>query len=90
MVEDADWSIHYLVVDTRNWLPGKKVLISPRSVQDIDWTERQIDLDVNREQVKNSPAYDLATMVDRTYERDFHNYLHDGTRGAHAITVTLT
>ena len=30
LVEDADWSIHYLVVDTKNWWPGKKVLISPR------------------------------------------------------------
>ena len=33
LVEDADWSIHYLVVDTKNWWPGKKVLISPRSIQ---------------------------------------------------------
>ena len=33
LVEDADWSIHYLVVDTKNWWPGKKVLISPRSAR---------------------------------------------------------
>ena len=32
LIEDADWSIRYLVVDTKNWWPGKKVLISPRSV----------------------------------------------------------
>jgi len=25
LVEDADWSIRYLVVDTKNWWPGKKV-----------------------------------------------------------------
>jgi transposase len=33
LVEDADWSIHYLVVDTTNWWPGKKVLISPASAR---------------------------------------------------------
>ncbi|MFZ3177602.1 MAG: PRC-barrel domain-containing protein, partial [Methylovirgula sp.] len=31
LVADADWSIRYLVVDTKNWWLGKKVLISPRS-----------------------------------------------------------
>ena len=24
LVEDADWSIHYLVVDTKNWWPGEE------------------------------------------------------------------
>ena len=38
LIEDADWSIRYLVVDTKNWWPGKKALISPRSASDIDWT----------------------------------------------------
>ena len=33
LVEDADWSIHYLVVDTKNWWPGKRILISPRSAR---------------------------------------------------------
>jgi hypothetical protein len=27
ILEDQSWVIRYLVVDTRNWLPGKKVLI---------------------------------------------------------------
>jgi hypothetical protein len=74
LVEDADWSIHYLVIDTKNWWPGKKVLISPRSVQEIDWTERLVSLDVERQRVKDSPAYDPSTTVDRAYERHFHDY----------------
>ncbi len=74
LVEDADWSIHYLVVDTSNWWLGRKVLISPRSVRAIDWAERHITLDVDRERVKESPAYDPSTLVDRGYERDFHRH----------------
>ena len=61
LVEDADWSIHYLVVDTKNWWPGKKVLISPRSARQIDWTDRLVNLDVDRQSVKDSPPYDAAT-----------------------------
>lgn len=74
LLEEADWSIHYLVVDTKNWLPGKSVLIAPRSVRKIDWAERQVTLDVDRQRVKDSPAYDAAVTVDRAYEALFHNY----------------
>jgi hypothetical protein len=29
LVDDAGWGIRYVAVDTRNWWPGKKVLILP-------------------------------------------------------------
>jgi hypothetical protein len=74
LVEDADWSIHYLIVDTKNWWPGRKVLISPRSAREIDWMDRLVHLDVDRETVESSPAYDASTIVDRAYEKDFHGH----------------
>jgi hypothetical protein len=81
LVEDADWSIHYLVVDTKNWWPGKKVLISPRSVGKIDWADRQVNLNVDRQRVKDSPTYDESTLVDRAYEKQFHSYYGDARPG---------
>jgi len=77
LVEDGDWSIHYLVVDTKNWWPGKKVLISPRSAREIDWTHRLVHIDVDRQMVKDSPAYDASITVDRVYEKHFHSYYGD-------------
>lgn len=77
LVEDADWSIHYLVVDTKNWWPGRKVLISPRSVRQIDWMDRLVNLNVDRWRVKDSPAYDPSTTVDRAYEKHFHEHYGD-------------
>lgn len=74
LLEDADWSVRYLVVDTSNWWLGKKVLISPRSAQDIDWSSREVSLNFTRQKVKDGPVYDAATLVDRAYERDFHGY----------------
>lgn len=58
-------------------MPGKKVLISPMSARDIDWTDKEVDLGVDRQHVKDSPNYDSSTMVDRAYERDFHRYYAD-------------
>ncbi len=78
LIEDGDWSIHYLSVETSNWWTGKDVLISPRSVQDIDWQERVISLDVDRARVKGSPPYAPTTQLDRIYENQFHDYYGDG------------
>jgi sporulation protein YlmC with PRC-barrel domain len=74
LLEDADWSIHYLVVDTTNWWAGKKVVISPRSAHDINWTDHLINLNVDRETVRGSPLYDAAVTIDRGYEQAFHRY----------------
>jgi len=77
LIGDSDWSIHYLVVDTRNWWPGKQVLVSPRSITAIDWSKRLVDLNVARRSVKDSPGYDASIVVDREYENHFNNYYKD-------------
>jgi len=68
VIEDTDWSIHYLIVDTSNWWMGQKVLILPRLAREIRWTEQLIYLDVDRQTVKDSPPYDPARPLDRAYE----------------------
>lgn len=68
LIEDADWSIRYLVVDTKNWWPGKKVLISPLSVLEISWPDSLVKLDADRQKVKESPAYDESISVDQAYD----------------------
>jgi len=74
LMEEGNWSIHYLVVDTKDWWPGKKVLVSPRSVAEIDWKDHLVKIDVGRQTVKDSPPYDGVTPVDRTYEGKYHKY----------------
>jgi hypothetical protein len=68
LVDDAGWGIRYITVDTRNWWPGQRVLISPRSVREIDWAKRLMHLNVDRQKVKDSPVLDSAMTVDRAYE----------------------
>jgi len=71
LVNDSDWRLHYLVVDTRNWWPGKKILVSSRSAGVIDWTNRLVNLDVDRERIKDSPAYDPSMTIDRAYDEKY-------------------
>ena len=81
LLNDVGWSIRYIVVDTRNWWPGKKVLISPRSVREIDWASRLMHLDVNRQTVKHSPPYDWSVTADRAYEAKLHGHYGIGWTG---------
>ena len=74
LVEDADWCIHYLVVDTKNWWPGKKILVSSRSAGEIDWNDRLVNLDVTRQRIKDGPAYDPSMTIDRAYEEKLLTY----------------
>jgi uncharacterized protein YrrD len=74
LIEDQDWSIHYMVVDTLNWWAGKKVLISPRSIRSISWPLKSLMLNVSRQAIKDSPAYDGSQAIDRAYEYKFHGY----------------
>lgn len=71
LVDNDSWAICYLVVDTRNWWPGKKVLVAPHWVSDISWSERAVRFDVTRERIKVSPEYDPAAF-DRGYEERLH------------------
>ncbi|MEI9981743.1 MAG: PRC-barrel domain-containing protein [Aliidongia sp.] len=74
LLEDRDWSIRYLTVDTKNWWPGEKVLISPHSVQEIDWADGSIHVDIDRQKIKDGPRYDPAITVDGAYEARFLTY----------------
>src|SRR5271165_1010078 len=42
--------------------------------REIDWANRLMHLDVDRQKVKDSPAYDATTTVDQTYEERFHDH----------------
>jgi hypothetical protein len=71
-IDEENWQIHYLLIDTGNWLPGRKVLISPNWITAIVWEDSEVRVNVAREQVKNSPEYDPRGAVDRRYESDLH------------------
>jgi hypothetical protein len=74
LVDDVSWRIHYLNADTTNWWPGENVLISPRSVREIGWSDRLMHLNVTRQKVKDSPRYDPSITVDGAYDEAFLTY----------------
>jgi hypothetical protein len=74
ILDDDNWALRYLVVDTRNWLPGRKVLVSPLWVTDLEWADEKAKVAMTRAQVKESPVYDPREPVNREYEARLYDF----------------
>jgi hypothetical protein len=74
IIDDETWTLRYLVIDTSNWWFGKKVLVSPRWVQEVSWAKSMVYVDLPRDTIKNSPEWNPATPVNREYEERLYDY----------------
>ena len=74
IVDDDTWAIRYLIVDTRNWWPGKKVLVSPNWIERVSWNKSKVFVNLTREAVKQSPEYTDESLLTRDYETRLHRH----------------
>jgi uncharacterized protein YrrD len=75
IVDDEDWAIRWMVVDTGSWLlPGRKVLVSPQWITQVSWGRGQVDVDLDRATIERSPEFDPAMPVNRGYETRLYDY----------------
>jgi hypothetical protein len=74
VLESASWEIRYLILDTSNWWLGQHVLMSPHAIKQLDWSEHRVQLNVTREQVKASPAWDPIKLMDQDYMKQLHGH----------------
>ncbi len=74
VVDDEEWAIRYVVVDTRNWLPGRKVLVSPRWISHLSWPQKEVYVDLTRDETKSAPEWDPDAPLDRQYEMRLHEH----------------
>jgi hypothetical protein len=74
IVDDETWEIRYLVVDTGNWWPGKRLLVSPRWIKRINWNESNVYVNLSRTTIKRSPEYKEDAPLSREYEDELHRH----------------
>jgi hypothetical protein len=76
VVDDEAWAIRYVEVATRNWWPGKKVLVSPAWMERVSWIDSTVYTGLSREAIKDGPEYIESRPITREYENRL--YLHYG------------
>ena len=74
IVDDETWAIRYLVVATKNWLPGKKVLISPKWIESASWEENEVAIGLSRAAIKAAPEYHDESLLTRDYETGLYGH----------------
>lgn len=74
IIDDEDWMVRYLEVDTRNWWPGKKVLVALAWVEGISWAGGKVSIGLSRQVLKSAPEYDPSRVISRDYEVQLYKY----------------
>ena len=74
LIDVETWAIRYLIVDTRNWWPGKKVLISPQWIDRVSWSDAKVFVSLSRETLKHSPEYTDKSLLNRDYETSLYSH----------------
>lgn len=74
IVDDQSWALRYLVVDT-SWLPlSRKVLIATDWIEEVDWVDQKIRVDVTSAQVEGASELDPRAPVNEEQETVLYDY----------------
>jgi hypothetical protein len=77
IVDDQNWVIRYIEVATRNWLPGKRVLVAPAWIERVSWEDSKVYVGLTREAIRSGPEYaESHQPITREYEHRL--YMHYG------------
>ncbi|MCE0498167.1 MAG: PRC-barrel domain-containing protein [Methylacidiphilales bacterium] len=74
IIDDETWAIRYFIINTRNWWPGKKILISPQWIERVSWSESKVFVNLTREAIKQSPEYTEESLPTRDFETRLHQH----------------
>jgi hypothetical protein len=74
VIDDETWAIRYLIVGTKNWWPGKKVLVSPHWIERVSWAESKAFINLSRDTIKESPEYSAESLPTRDYEVELYRH----------------
>jgi uncharacterized protein YrrD len=81
IVDDSDWRINYLVVDTGDWLNSKNILLPVGWIKQVKWDNSIVIVNVTVEQVQNCPVFDPDQPLNAADEKilfDYYGRPHSG------------
>jgi len=72
--DDKTWTVRYLILESGNWLTGRKLLIAPEALVQASWKSGTFPVNLTKEQIRNSPDIDTDKPVSRQQEIDLYGY----------------
>ena len=74
LVDEDNWAIRYLVVETSSWWMNHQVLVAPNWFTDISWEQSTVGVALTRQAIKDSPRFDSTNELNRQDEIALHKY----------------
>jgi hypothetical protein len=74
IVDDNDWVVRYLEISTHYWWFGKKILVAPAWIGEMNWKERKVHVDLLREAIRSAPEYNENEVIGRDYEISLYTH----------------
>ena len=71
----------YVVVDTGPWIFGKKVMLPAGVIRGIDEDDERVFVNRTKDEIKNAPEFDEATLEDDAYQTSVGSYYGPGGQG---------
>jgi uncharacterized protein YrrD len=72
--DDQHWTIRYLVADTGSWLSGRQVLISPYAMVAVNMEKKNIEINLTKKKIEDSPPLDSDKPVSRQFEDAYYGF----------------
>ena len=74
IIDNESWKLRYLVVDTKNWIEGRKFLVAVSWIRNVDWASASVTVDLTKDEIRESPRYDPSSPIERNYEDNLHEH----------------
>jgi hypothetical protein len=75
ILDDEDWQVVYLVVDTSRWKPwSKSVVLSVSWLDTISYQNRELAIDMESDHIKDAPEFNPSHPIGMDYEQALHNH----------------
>jgi hypothetical protein len=85
LLDPQTWALRYFIIDTRNWLPGRHVLLATDWIDQVSWAKRVVRVPLCIDAIRNSPEWRGQGALGEAEERLLHdhygNTLDAGQRG---------
>lgn len=75
IVDDTDWQVVWVVIDTEGWLPwSKKVMAAVEHLGEIDYADEDVYMKLKKEKLENAPALKATDWKKNDFEKSAFDY----------------
>jgi len=64
----------HIVVDTGPWIFGRKIVLPAGVIERVDWIEEKVYVDLDKDQITDSPELEEGSETDPTYRDQLATY----------------